>query len=33
MSEEEIEESNKVKKFDKLLTDLKNLIYAKRNKK
>lgn len=33
MNEEEIEESNKVKKFDKFLTDLKNLIYAKRNKK
>jgi len=33
MSEEEIEESNKVKKFDKFLIDLKNLIYAKRNKK
>jgi len=33
MSEEEIEESNKVKKFDKFLTDLKELIYAKRNKK
>jgi len=32
MSEEEIEESDKVKKFDKFLTDLKNLIYAKRNK-
>jgi hypothetical protein len=33
MSEEEIEESSKVKKFDKFLTDLKELIYAKRNKK
>jgi len=33
MSEEEIEESNKVKKFDKFLMDLQNLIYAKRNKK
>lgn len=33
MSEEEIEESDKVKKFDKFLIDLKNLIYAKRNKK
>lgn len=33
MSEEEIEESNKVKKFDKFLIDLKNLIYEKRNKK
>ncbi len=33
MSEEEIEESNKVKKFDKFLIDLKNLIYAKRNNK
>ena len=32
MSEEEIEESNKVKKFDKFLLDLKNLIYAKRSK-
>jgi len=32
MSEEEIEESNKVKKFDKFLMDLQNLIYAKRNK-
>lgn len=32
MSEEEIEESDKVKKFDKFLIDLKNLIYAKRNK-
>jgi len=31
MSEEEIEESNKVKKFDKFFVDLKNLIYAKRN--
>jgi len=33
MSEEEIEESNKVKKFDKFLLDLKNLIYAKRSNK
>jgi len=33
MSEEEIEESDKVKKFDKFIIDLKNLIYAKRNKK
>jgi type II restriction enzyme len=33
MSEEEIEESNKVKKFDKFIEDLKKLIYAKRNKK
>jgi len=33
MSEEEIEESNKVKKFDKFLIDLKNLIYAKRSNK
>ena len=33
MSEEAIEESDKVKKFDKFLIDLKNLIYAKRNKK
>jgi type II restriction enzyme len=32
MSEEEIEESNKVKKFDKFLIDLKNLMYAKSNK-
>jgi len=32
MSEEEIEESDKVKKFDKFLSDLKDLIYAKRNK-
>ncbi len=32
MSEEEIKESEKVKKFDKFLIDLKNLIYAKRNK-
>ena len=31
MSEEEIEESNKVKKFDRFLVDLKNLIYAKRS--
>ena len=33
MSEEEIEESNKVKKFDKFLVDLKNLIYVKRSNK
>jgi type II restriction enzyme len=33
MSEEVIEESDKVKKFDKFLIDLKELIYAKRNKK
>jgi len=33
MSEEEIEESDKVKKFDRFIIDLKNLIYAKRNKK
>ncbi len=33
MSEDEIEESNKVKKFDKFFIDLKNLIYAKRSKK
>ena len=33
MSEEEIEESDRVKKFDKFLTDLEKLIYAKRNKK
>jgi len=33
MSEEDIEESDKVKKFDKFLIDLKNLIYAKRSKK
>ena len=33
MSEEEIEESDKVKKFDKFIIDLKKLIYAKRNKK
>ena len=33
MSEEEIEESDKVKKFDKFLIDLKNLFYAKRSKK
>jgi type II restriction enzyme len=33
MSEGEIEESDKVKKFDKFIIDLKNLIYAKRNKK
>uniref|UniRef100_A0A7V3N5U7 DNA modification methylase n=1 Tax=candidate division CPR3 bacterium TaxID=2268181 RepID=A0A7V3N5U7_UNCC3 len=33
MSEEEIEESKKVKKFDKFLVDLKNLIYAKRSNK
>ncbi len=32
MSEEEIEESDKVKKFDKFLIDLKDLIYAKRKK-
>ncbi|MCD6233018.1 DNA modification methylase [bacterium] len=32
MSEEEIEESDKVKKFDKFLIDLKNLVYAKRDK-
>lgn len=29
MSEEDIEESNKVKKFDKFLLDLRSLIYAK----
>lgn len=33
MSEEEIEESDKVKKFDKFLVDLRSLIYAKRRKK
>lgn len=33
MSEEEIEESDKVKKFDKFLADLKNLLYDKRNRK
>ena len=33
MSEEEIEESNKVKKFDKFITDLKESVYAKRTKK
>jgi len=33
MTKEEIEESDKVKKFDKFLDDLKSLIYAKRNKK
>lgn len=33
MSEDEIEESNKVKKFDKFIIDLKNLIYDKKNKK
>jgi type II restriction enzyme len=33
MSEEKIVESNKVKKFDKFLIDLTNLVYAKRNKK
>ena len=33
MSEEEIQESDKVKKFDKFLVDLKNLIYAKRSNK
>ena len=33
MSEEEIEESDKVKNFDKFLVDLKNLIYAKRSNK
>ena len=33
MSEEKIEESDKVKSFDKFITDLKNLIYAKRNQK
>lgn len=31
MSEEKIEESNKVKKFDKFIFDLKNLINAKKN--
>lgn len=33
MSEEKIEESDKVKKFDKFIIDLKKLIYVKRNKK
>jgi len=33
MSEEKIEESNKVKSFDRFIIDLKNLIYAKRNQK
>lgn len=33
MSEEIVEESDKVKKFDKFLIDLKNLIYAKRNRR
>ena len=33
MSKKEIEESKKVKKFDKFLIDLKKLIYAKRSKK
>ncbi len=33
MTEEEIGESNKVKKFDKFLIDLKNLVYAKRSNK
>jgi len=33
MSEEKIEESDKVKSFDKFITDLKNLIYVKRNQK
>lgn len=33
MTEQEIEESNKVKKFSHFFTDLKNLVYAKRNKK
>lgn len=33
MSEEEIEESNKVKKFDKFITDLKKLVYDKKNEK
>ncbi len=32
MSEKEIEESEKVKMFDKFIEDLQNLIYAKRNK-
>jgi type II restriction enzyme len=32
MSEEEVDESNKVKKFDKFISDLKALVYAKRNK-
>ncbi len=30
MSEERVEESDKVKKFDKFIIDLKNLIYARR---
>lgn len=33
MSEEKIDESNKVKKFDKFISDLEALVYAKRNKK
>lgn len=33
MSKESIEESDKVKLFNKFLVDLKNLIYAKRSKK
>jgi type II restriction enzyme len=33
MSEEDIEESDKVKKFDKFLVDLKKLIYARRSNK
>jgi type II restriction enzyme len=33
MSEEEIEESEKVKKFDKFITDLKKIIYANRRKR
>jgi len=33
MSEEKIEESDKVKSFDRFIIDLKNLIYAKRNQK
>jgi len=32
MSEEEIEESSKVKKFDKFLSDLKDIIHAKGSK-
>ncbi len=32
MSEEEIEESDKVKKFDKFLADLKKIIYAQKGK-
>jgi len=32
MSEEDIEESDKVKKFDKFLVDLKKIIYAKKSK-